>query len=76
MRISQIPKVLPPKTPHTTKTIMTLGIVVNQFYKRDVGFKYFEGLTPMHAATATGDLLLYKKLKDKSLSKYVEIHFV
>ena len=54
----------------TTKTIMTLGTVVNQFYKRDMGLKYFEGLTPMHAATATGELLLYKKLKDKSLDKH------
>ena len=53
-----------------TETIMTLRVVVNQFYIRDLGLNYHKGLTPIHAAAATGHLLLLTKLQDKSLDKH------
>ena len=53
-----------------TETIMTLRVVVNQFYNRDLGLNYHEGLTPIHAAAATGHLLLLTNLQDKSLDKH------
>ena len=54
----------------STETIMTLGVAVNQFYKKDLGLDHHEGLTPIHAAAATGHLLLLTKLHEKSLDKH------
>ena len=54
----------------STETIMTLGVAVNQFYNRDLGLEYYEGLTPIHVAAATGHLFLLKKLQEKSLDKH------
>ena len=54
----------------STETIMTLGVAVNQFYKKDLGLDYHEGLTPIHVAAATGHLLLLTKLQEKTLDKH------
>ena len=54
----------------STETIMALGIAVNQFYIKDSGLIYYEGLTPIHAAAATGHLLLLTKLQEKGLDKH------
>ena len=50
----------------STKTIMTLGVAINQFYNKDLGLTYYEGLTPTHVAAATGDLLLLTKIQEKN----------
>ena len=47
-------------------TINALGIAVQKFYKKKEDLTYFEGLTPIHIAAATGDLQLLSKLEDKS----------
>jgi len=53
-----------------TETIMTLGVAINQFYNRDLSLEYHEGLTPIHAAAATGHLLLLTKFQEKTLDKH------
>ena len=54
----------------STETILTLGASVNKLYSRDLGLIYHEGLTPIHTAAATGNVLLLKKLQEKSLDKH------
>ena len=53
----------------STETILTLGASVNKLYNRDLDLIYHEGLTPIHTAAATGNVLLLKKLQEKSLDK-------
>ena len=44
----------------STETIMVLRDAVNQFYKTDSELFYYNGLTPMHMAAATGNLFLLR----------------
>ena len=51
-------------------TIMALGVAVQTFYEKNDELTYFEGLTPIHVAAATGDLQLFSKFEEKSPGKY------
>ena len=51
---------------------MALGIAVQKFFKKNDELTYFEGLTPIHVAAATGDLQLLSKFEDKSPGQYLE----
>ena len=42
----------------STETLLALGGAVDQFYIRDLDKKFCEGLTPLHTAAGTGNLLL------------------
>ena len=46
----------------STETLLALGGAVDQFYIRDLDKKFCEGLTPLHTAAGTGNLLLLTKL--------------
>ena len=50
----------------STETIMVLGDAVNQFYKKDSDLEYYDELTPIHTAAATGNLFLLTKVQEKS----------
>ena len=54
----------------STETIMVLQDAVNQFYKNDLELEYYDGLTPMHTAAATGNLFLLTKIQEKSLDAH------
>ena len=57
----------------STETIMVLGDMVDQFYKKDSDLEYHDELTPMHTAAATGNLFLLTKIQKKSLEKFCPI---
>ena len=48
-------------------TIIELGVAVSQFYKKGDNLTYFEGLTPLHVAAATGQLQLLLTISEKTL---------
>ena len=50
----------------STKIIMDLGHAVSKFYKKSTNLRYFEGLTPLHVAAGTGQLILYQMVGEKS----------
>ena len=54
----------------STETIMVLGDAINQFYKKGSDLEYYDELTPMHTAAATGDLFLLTKIQEKSLDNH------
>ena len=54
----------------STKTIVDLGHVVNQLYKQGNAWRTCDGLTPLHVAAGTGQLILYQNIEEKTYEKY------
>ena len=54
----------------TTQTILDLGEAVRNFYQRSSVLKYQNGIAPLHVASATGNLLLFRKIYTKALDRY------
>ena len=45
---------------------MDLSNAIRQFYKKGTDLTYFEGLTPLHVAAGTGQLILYQMVGEKT----------
>ena len=56
----------------STNTIKELRHVVEQFYQKKYNLTYHAGLTPIHVAAGTGDLLLLEEIQKTAHEKYPE----
>ena len=48
-----------------TQTIIELGKAVRKFYQKNTGKMYYDGLTPLHVAAGTGNLMLLSNIFEK-----------
>ena len=53
----------------TTETIVALKHAVSKFYRRIQNLSFHNGLTPLHTAAATGNLILYIEIEKTAIDR-------
>ena len=56
----------------TTNTIMELRLAAEKFYQKREKMTFNKGLTPIHVAAATGNILLLEAIQERAKEKYPE----